>query len=293
MTSAGYPICFSFNMAGCKQAKVGERCSKGYHQCSTAPSVVDLIHRDPATINDLIKAAHGRRRISMLARFHTNLVLVVKRFHRNQIPSKELPFAPFVSSNYAQGAQGCHWLCQPKVSRPPQSTRRAIDVSRNILHICLDLANDEAVKYVLALLKQPGLVFYLHAAPPCGTASRAREKKLSWKVKALGAKEPQPLRSEKWPHGIPGLKGSNLRRVTTANDIYRNVALLCKCGIQAGAFVSIENPSRSYLWLTKWMKDLIEGCGLFEVRFQQCMWGGARDKWSSWFTNAEWLVHER
>lgn len=128
--------------------------------------------------------------------------------------------------------------------------------------VCLDLANDEAVKYLLALLKQPGLVFYVHAAPPCGTASRAREKKLSWKVKALGAKEPQPLRSEKWPHGIPGLKGSNLRRVTTANDIYRNVAFLCKCGIQAGAFVSIENPSRSYLWLTKWMKDLIEECGL-------------------------------
>ncbi len=34
MTSAGDPICFSFNMSGCKQAKVGERCSKGYHQCS-------------------------------------------------------------------------------------------------------------------------------------------------------------------------------------------------------------------------------------------------------------------
>ena len=34
MTEDNEPICFSFNLGGCKAAKIGERCSKGWHLCT-------------------------------------------------------------------------------------------------------------------------------------------------------------------------------------------------------------------------------------------------------------------
>ena len=56
--------------------------------------------------------------------------------------------------------------------------------------VALDLASEEAVKFLLSLLEQPGRVFYVHAAPPCGTCSRARERRLKRAVRRLGVKEP-------------------------------------------------------------------------------------------------------
>ena len=56
--------------------------------------------------------------------------------------------------------------------------------------VALDLASEEAVKFLLSLLKQPGRVFYVPAAPPCGTCSRARERRLKRAVRRLGVKEP-------------------------------------------------------------------------------------------------------
>ena len=200
--------------------------------------------------------------------------------------------APIGSLCFIELCAGCARLSLAMSSQGFKAT--AIDQKSNrhkqkFPTVCLDLADDDSVRYLLTLLKQPGLVFYLHAAPPCGTASRAREKKISWKLKAQGVKEPKPLRSELHPLGVPGLSGSDLRRVTTANSIYRNVARVCRQAMLVGAYVSIENPSRSYLWMTKWMQDLIKEFGLIDIQFQQCMWGGERDKWSSFYTNAPWL----
>ena len=92
--------------------------------------------------------------------------------------------------------------------------------------ICLDLANEETVNYLQSFLNTPGYVFYIHAAPPCGTCSRARERKLARHLKALGAKEPQPLRSPQHPHGLPNLCNRDKLRVDTANAIYQNVAAI-------------------------------------------------------------------
>lgn len=33
-TSSGEPICYSFNLGGCKLAKAGEKCAKGWHVCT-------------------------------------------------------------------------------------------------------------------------------------------------------------------------------------------------------------------------------------------------------------------
>ena len=159
--------------------------------------------------------------------------------------------------------------------------------------VALDLANEEALQLLKSLLKPPGRVFYVHAAPPCGTCSKARDRKLKWAIRRLGVKEPKPLRSALHPHGLPSLRGLDLKRVTLANRIYANIALLLKQAIRAGAFVSIENPTRSWMWQTQWMLELIDEFSLFPVTFQQCMHGGERDKWSTFYTNAEWLPSSR
>ena len=126
---------------------------------------------------------------------------------------------------------------------------------------------------------------YLHAAPPCGTASRAREKKISAKLKRKGIKEPQPLRSLDFPEGLPNLSGSDRIRVDKANDIYKRVAQLLELAIRMNVIASVENPTRSYLWSTKFFKELIKSGMLREVTFQQCMWGSKRNKWSTWYVS--------
>ena len=123
----------------------------------------------------------------------------------------------------------------------------AIDQKQNRhkqLHatIALDLAIDEAVQYLKSLLRQPGVVLFLHCAPPCGTASRARERKLSWRLRAAGVREPKPLRSGLHPEGLPHLRSTDLKRVQTANAIYRNICILLRAAHEVGALISVENP---------------------------------------------------
>ena len=51
-----------------------------------------------------------------------------------------------------------------------------------------------------------GCILMIWVAPPCGTSSRAREKKLP-KLEAAGAKVPIPLRSSQQPDQLDGLGG--------------------------------------------------------------------------------------
>ena len=151
--------------------------------------------------------------------------------------------------------------------------------------VVLDLTSEEAVKYLCALLRQPGAVLFLHCAPPCGTCSRARERKLSWKAKAAGVTEPRPLRDGRLPEGFPHLTGTNRKRVDTANAIYKHICTIARVAHEANVLISIENPTRSWMWATKWFVALIRDLQLHEVRFQQCMHGGRRDKWTSLYVN--------
>ena len=49
----------------------------------------------------------------------------------------------------------------------------------------------------------------------------------------------------------------------------------------------VENPTNSHMWNTTWLRVLNKM--LFEVKFQACMWGGLRPKWTSIWTNVEEL----
>ena len=167
----------------------------------------------------------------------------------------------------------------------------AVDHSKNRhrqQHPCVlvDLADESCIEQIQCLLDEPGQPIYLHASPPCGTASRARERKIPLRLKRQGAPEPKPLRSSRHPHGLPDLKGVSRIKVKTANRIYANVCKLVR-SVGPNSIVTIENPRRSYMWDTVWMKQLIRDMGLFPVTFQQCMMGGTRDKWTTLYTNHE------
>ena len=59
----------------------------------------------------------------------------------------------------------------------------AVDHSKNRhsqLHPCMmfDLADDSSLDQLLSILEGAGCIIYTHAAPPCGTCSRARERKI-------------------------------------------------------------------------------------------------------------------
>ena len=58
-------------------------------------------------------------------------------------------------------------------------------------------------------------------APPCGTASKARNR---WAKIWNGRPPPRPLRSSKYPMGIPGITKWEQLKVDAANKIYEAVA---------------------------------------------------------------------
>lgn len=101
-----------------------------------------------------------------------------------------------------------------------------IDHSKNrhkqlVKTVSIDLTHPDCLRELLDMVGDPNCVFYLHAAPPCGTASRARERRMPFRLRKRGAPEPKPLRSEKFPHGLPSLQGLDKIKVDKANAIYK------------------------------------------------------------------------
>ena len=66
---------------------------------------------------------------------------------------------------------------------------------------------------------------WVHFAPACGTASKAREKP-NRVLERGGFKVPKPLRSPAHPLGLPGLTGVVLIRTQADNYIYEVTAKL-------------------------------------------------------------------
>ena len=86
---------------------------------------------------------------------------------------------------------------------------------------------------------------YLHMGLPCGTCSRARERRLPGLLARGG---PPPLRDEYHLMGLPGLGALDSAKVASANALYRfAVQVLHTCMLHS-VLVSVENPTRSWLW---------------------------------------------
>ena len=143
-----------------------------------------------------------------------------------------------------------------------------IDRKQNRCHplakICnLSLTEQSSWDYLFWLLDNEIIVF-CHAAPPCGTCSRARE--------LPGG--PPPLRNEAFPWGFEDLSSDQRARVDAANKIYVGLARFIEALISRNILYSDENPRSSLLWeLPIWEKILRSS---FYVTFDACMYGGQK-----------------
>ena len=120
---------------------------------------------------------------------------------------------------------------------------------------------------------QSPLLLWVHLAPVCGTASRARD--------------PKPLRSDDAPEGLDGLDERDKQRVDLANSLFAFACRIFWIAASKGVLVTMENPSNSFFWLTRWVVKLLSQVRTFETNFQVCMYGGSRDKWTKILSNFE------
>ena len=88
--------------------------------------------------------------------------------------------------------------------------------------VCLDLSKEDHQ----ALVEQwtlSGKCLWVHCGVPCGTASRARFRRISRKIHG-----PPPLRTPRYPDGLPGLKGLHAVELRAANRLYSYMWRLIK-----------------------------------------------------------------
>ena len=156
-----------------------------------------------------------------------------------------------------------------------------VDHQQNRFHplskICnLSLTLESSWKY-LHWLVATFTVMFCHAAPPCGTCSRARE---------LPGGPPQ-LRNEVYPWGFDDLTPDQAARVEAANQIYKGLAVFIELLISLNIYFAVENPANSLLWLLPIWDTVLQHA--FFVTFDACVYGGARKTAKTFLTNVHTL----
>ena len=146
----------------------------------------------------------------------------------------------------------------------------------------LDLCNKHHQALLEQWLQSP-LIAWIHLAPVCGTASRARE------IRRFEG-DPQPLRSNEQPEGLDSLTEVDAERVRIANELFAYACKLFHIACSRGILATMENPRSSYLWITKWVLELMAAWDLYCADFQVCMLGGTRDKWTRIVANFEGII---
>ena len=144
----------------------------------------------------------------------------------------------------------------------------------------LDLTGPDAYNILHDIILNCNVV-YIHAAPPCGTASRARNRPISAELRMQGAPQPPPLRSSAFPLGLPNLSTINRTKVDAANAIYELVVKIVRLCIARNLPFSVENPDSSFFWELPFWSNVSE-CGFEDVVFSGCMHGGDRDRLCKW-----------
>ncbi|CAE7332700.1 PARP6, partial [Symbiodinium sp. CCMP2456] len=130
----------------------------------------------------------------------------------------------------------------------------------------LDLRKDSTWSFIRRVFECRRVV-WVHIAPPCGTASRAR---------SIGP-GPRALRSLLHPRGLPGLTEKDQARVDSANLIYDNTADFCKWLLRTipETGFTVENPLHSWMWQLPSFQDLQQQCSF--VSFDACRHGAEDD----------------
>ena len=179
------------------------------------------------------------------------------------------------SGNLSKAAREIGYSIHPVDS----TTKRQMGVAMHVL----DLTKESDTSVLLDLVCSANIASG-HMAPPCGRASRSREKPMPPELNHIRS---VPLRSDERPLGLQGLEHLDSIRVAASNRLYA-LTLLVMCILYIrGASTSVENPSGSQFWSVlaifakehSWMQQIMDK---LEVnKFQVCMYGSDRDKWTS------------
>lgn len=147
--------------------------------------------------------------------------------------------------------------------------------------IQLDLTREDDQKLVLDRIEHPS-VMCIFWAPPCGTASAAREIMLDSEDFL-----PQPLRTVLEPDGISSLSGLDAVRVSQANMLYWFCGeTFDKCH-RLNKLAMCENPRSSLFWCTSFWSEMECASELFIQDHQACAYGSTRPKWTRLAANFE------
>ena len=141
-----------------------------------------------------------------------------------------------------------------------------------------DLMKPDQLSIVQNLIQSP-FCAYVHFAPPCGTSSRARL------IQRRGRWNPPILRTDEHPNGIPNLSGVLAARVASANLLYQVTCDLVELCLDTKKYFSVENPGRSFMWLTSPFARLTQKHAFREVYFHHCKYGSSRRKLTKFLHN--------
>ena len=146
------------------------------------------------------------------------------------------------------------------------------------IDICIFELEDETQVNDLCnfIEQQADNIAAIWVAPSCGTASKARERRVP-QLRKLGIKEPIPLRSIELPDQIDGLQGTDKIKVEKANLLYDAIKQIVQTACKAHIFIGVENPANSHYWHTSPMRDIMDEFGEKFVTFHNCCHGGSRD----------------
>ena len=159
----------------------------------------------------------------------------------------------------------------------------------NRTFVC-DVTNEADLCMLKSFLSAEGdNLAWLHIAPACGTASRAREKPNRTLEKA-GYRVPKPCRSDQYPLGLPNLQGLDKTRTEAANEVYKVTAELVRMVPKLGVVCTIENPSNSLFWKVPYIADMICDLGGYDLVFDSCCHGGSRKKSTKFWCTHDWFL---
>ena len=139
-----------------------------------------------------------------------------------------------------------------------------------------DVTTKHGQEVFLEWMKAP-LIQGIFIAPPCGTCSLARCIKLRDEKGRL-IPGLVPLRSAKFPEGLPNLSPRYRLRVSLANKLYEFVRRVMRLAHKGGLIIAVENPRSSLFWATRWWRDC--GVPMQYTAHQACAYGSDRPKWT-------------
>ena len=160
---------------------------------------------------------------------------------------------------------------------------KTLDRSENVHIFQCDLTQPSEFESLISFLEaEKANLGWVHLAPACGTASKARERQQPG-LERKGFNLPKPLRSEQYPLGIPGLTGVDKVRTEAANLVYEACSKLVRMLVAWDVCCTIENPTNSLFWIVPCIKKLVEELGGYDCIFDNCCHGGQRKKSSKFW----------